>query len=64
MPNTDPFYCQLLNIEYRYDLVRCFRSYLEPGTLTGTGLFLDRHDLQDLVFESRSKEEVDDFKLL
>ena len=37
---------------------------LEPGPLTGTGLLLDGHDLQHLVLESGSQEEVDDLELL
>lgn len=36
---------------------------LESGTLTGTGLLLDRHDLHDLVLEL-GEEEVDDLVLL
>lgn len=38
--------------------------YLEPGALTGTGLFLDRHDLKNLILQLWSQEEVDDLKLL
>lgn len=37
---------------------------LEPGSLTGTGLLLDRHDLHDLVLESGSNQHVDDLVLL
>ena len=37
---------------------------LEPGSLTGTGLLLNGHDLQNLVLESGSNEEVDDLALL
>jgi hypothetical protein len=36
---------------------------LESGSLTGTGLFLDRHDLHDLVLEL-GQEKVDDLELL
>ncbi len=37
---------------------------LKAGALTSPSLFLDGHDLQNLILESRSEEEVDDFKLL
>jgi hypothetical protein len=37
---------------------------LEPGPLTGAGLLLDGHDLQNLVLESGAQEEVDDLELL
>jgi hypothetical protein len=37
---------------------------LKASTLTSSGLLLDRHDLQNLILESTSKEEIDDFKLL
>lgn len=37
---------------------------LEAGTLTGAGLLLDGHDLQDLVLEGGAQEKVDDLKLL
>jgi hypothetical protein len=37
---------------------------LEPGPLTGAGLLLDGHDLQNLVLEGGAQEEVDDLKLL
>merc|ERR1719443_579065 len=33
---------------------------LEPGPLTGAGLLLDGHDLQDLVLQLRAQESVDD----
>jgi len=33
---------------------------LEPGPLTGTGLLLDGHDLQDFVLQLRAQESVDD----
>lgn len=37
---------------------------LEAGTLTSTGLFLDRHDLQDLILQiGATDEEVDDLAL-
>ena len=39
-------------------------AYLEPGALTSPGLFLDRHDLQHLIFQTRTKEEVNDLRLL
>ena len=37
---------------------------LEAGALTGAGLLLNGHDLQNLVFEGSAQVEVDDFKLL
>ena len=37
---------------------------LEPGPLTGTGLLLDGHDLQDLVLQLRAQESVDDLCFL
>ena len=37
---------------------------LEAGTLTGSGLLLDGHDLKNLVLEGSSQVEIDDFKLL
>jgi hypothetical protein len=37
---------------------------LETGSLTGARLFLDGHDLQNLVFQSGAQEKVDDFELL
>ncbi len=37
---------------------------LEPGTLTGPGLLLDGHDLQDLVLEGGPEEEIHDLELL
>ena len=37
---------------------------LEPGSLSSPGLLLDRHDLENLVLQGRSKEEVDDLMLL
>merc|ERR1719400_736203 len=33
---------------------------LEPDALSSSGLLLDRHDLQDLILQGRSKEEVND----
>ena len=36
---------------------------LEPRALTSTRLLLYRHDLEHLVFESRSQKVVDDFTL-
>jgi len=35
---------------------------LEAGTLTSSGLFLDRHDLEHFIFQGRSQEEINDFK--
>ena len=32
--------------------------------LSSSGLLLDRHDLQDLILQGRSKEEVNDLVLL
>jgi hypothetical protein len=37
---------------------------LEPGPLSSTSLFLDRHDLQDFIFKRRSNEEINDLKFL
>ena len=37
---------------------------LEAGTLTSSGLFLDRHDLEHFIFQGRSQEEINDFKFL
>ena len=37
---------------------------LEARALTSTSLLLDGHDLQDLILQSRSQEEVDDLRLL
>lgn len=37
---------------------------LEPGSLTGPSLLLDRHDLHHLVLERGSHEGVDDLVLL
>merc|ERR1719500_2035291 len=37
---------------------------LEPGSLSSSGLLLDRHDLQNLVLKGGSKEEVNDLMLL
>jgi hypothetical protein len=37
---------------------------LEAGALTGAGLLLDGHDLQNLVLKGSAQVEVDDFKLL
>ena len=37
---------------------------LKPSTLSCPCLFLYRHDLQNFVFQSCTKEEVDDFMLL
>ena len=37
---------------------------LEASTLTSTGLFLDRHDLENFIFQGRAQEEVNNFKLL
>merc|ERR1711916_108003 len=34
---------------------------LKTSTLSGTGLFLNGHDFQNLVFQSRTQEEIDDF---
>lgn len=39
-------------------------AHLEPGALTSSGLFLDRHDLEHLILESRPQEEVNDLRLL
>merc|ERR1719422_887545 len=36
---------------------------LESGSLTSSGLLLDRHDLQNLILESRSNEAVNDLVL-
>ena len=36
---------------------------LESGPLTGSGLLLDGHDLENLVLESGSNEHVDDLVL-
>ncbi len=40
------------------------KAYLEPGALTSPGLLLDGHDLEHLVFQTRTQEEVDDLRLL
>ena len=37
---------------------------LEAGTLTGTSLFLHRHDFEDFVFQRGAQEEIDDFEFL
>ena len=37
---------------------------LEPGALTGSGLLLDRHDLENLVLEGWAQEQVNDLVLL
>ncbi len=37
---------------------------LEPDPLTGTGLLLNRHDLEYLILERRPDEVIDDFVLL
>ena len=37
---------------------------LEPGALTGPGLLLDRHDLENLVLEGWAQEQVNDLVLL
>merc|ERR1740128_1634386 len=37
---------------------------LESGSLSSPGLLLDRHDLENLVLEGRSQEEVNDLVLL
>ena len=37
---------------------------IESGSLSSPGLLLDRHDLENLVLQGRSKEEVDDLMLL
>ena len=37
---------------------------LKSGTLTGTSLFLYRHDFENLVLQRTSEEEVDDFEFL
>lgn len=36
---------------------------LETRALTGTGLLLHRHDLQNLIVKGWSQEEINDFKL-
>merc|ERR1719242_2150722 len=36
---------------------------LEPSSLTSSGLLLDRHDLQNLVLQSRPNEHVNDLML-
>lgn len=43
---------------------RFMPAHLEPGALTGSGLFLDRHDLEHLILQRRPQEEVDDLSLL
>lgn len=40
------------------------QAHLEPGTLTSSGLFLDRHDLEHLILQRGPQEEVDDLSLL
>ena len=37
---------------------------LEPGALTGSGLLLDGHDLENLVLEGWAQEQVNDLVLL
>ena len=37
---------------------------LEPSSLSSPGLLLDRHDLENLILQGRSKEEVNDLVLL
>lgn len=44
--------------------IRVTAAYLEPGTLTSPGLFLDRHDLEHLIFQTRTQEEVNNLRLL
>lgn len=45
-------------------LCKGIHTHLEPGALTSPGLLLDGHDLQHLVFKTRTQEEVDDLRLL
>ena len=47
---------------YFYYIV--LQTNLKTSTLTGPGLLLDGHDLQDLVLQLLAEEEVDDFRLL
>ena len=44
--------------------VKLTNKSLEASTLTSSGLFLDRHDLQYLILKSSSKEEINDLELL
>ena len=37
---------------------------LEPGSLTGSGLFLNWLDFENFVFQSGAQEVLDDFGLL
>lgn len=39
-------------------------THLKPSALTSPGLLLDRHDLQHLVFQTSTQEEVNDLRLL
>jgi hypothetical protein len=41
----------------------CNKS-LETSPLTGTSLLLNRHDLEDLVLEGGTKEQIDDLEFL
>ena len=51
---------------FEINVVKCklTNEGLEPGALTSTGLFLDRHDLQHLILQGGPNEGVNDLKLL
>lgn len=60
----------ILHLDHQYKGVQILikqglrLAYLKPGALTSSGLFLDRHDLEHLIFQTRPQEKVNDLSLL
>lgn len=63
MSHLDQQHGMLTLIVY-YIVEELMTTYLEPGALTSPGLLLDGHDLEHLVLQTRTQEEVDDLRLL
>lgn len=63
--NSSGHFFGALNTKSHMPIVVTHGNYgLEPCSLTGTGLFLNRHDFHDIVLQLTANEEINNFRLL